>query len=151
MLACTVSRDFLLLLRFSSSVIIACLTSQFWLCMPASTDTMNKYRGLIEMETETRSLRPVTQKYKIYMLPSYCVQKFQQMCRQLKPSIEHCLVISLDSLVVTLLDVCGPRVLFLTTLMETSYSCPGPRPDWRNWFWEDGRVLRIFPFSSFCK
>lgn len=54
------------------------------------------------------------------------------------------------SLVVTFLDVWGPLVLFLMMLMETSYSWPGPRPDWRNWFWADGRVLMTFPFSSFC-
>lgn len=64
-------------------------------------------------------------------------------------AFSNCLTISSDSLVVTLLDVWGPRVLFFTTLMETSYSCPGPRPDWTNLFWDDGRVLKTFPFSSF--
>lgn len=69
----------------------------------------------------------------------------------MKLSLRICSVTAWNSLVVTFLDVWGPLVLFLIMLMETSYSCPGPRPDWRNWFLEDGRVLMTFPFSSFCK
>lgn len=69
----------------------------------------------------------------------------------MKSSLRICSVTAWNSLVVTFLDVWGPLVLFLIMLMETSYSCPGPRPDWRNWFLEDGRVLMTFPFSSFCK
>lgn len=42
---------------------------------------------------------------------------------------------------VTFFLLWGPLVLFLIMLMAISYSCPGPRPDWTNWFWEDGTVL----------
>lgn len=55
--------------------------------------------------------------------------------------VSSSLVVARNSLVVIFLVVWGPLVLFLTMLMAISYSCPGPRPDWTNWLWEDGTVV----------